>query len=1440
MRAICLGVLLLLLVSQAGAVFERGAKSDIDEMILVGGQDWHAVVASVPLSTWSEENTTVVRPMLILPREVKTGRRLGWVEGTDLERYSMDAILQSMISGNVSAMVIHGSGEDVKTLVKTAQKQGMKVYMTVSLEPESDGGRWTSAPLINANDSTLAGMIRDAFSGLELRKSLEEGNDTEIDGYSLDANGNRGSLLCPVNPNVREDLYARIEEIVDEYKVDGVVLYRFGFEGEDYCFCDVCKEEFYRDTGLDLTRIKSSGYNYQKWLSWREQKVLEIAQEARNITRNLGPVELGIAIDEPFDKSKGYNLHDLAGTSDFVIISSVPVQDAELAARVSDTPVYVRLSDDYVEYMLSTQNVEGALNYIESLIRSGCGGILFEHNVVYTPLWSELEPPSKAAQWLIKALGMRTLGIGDVSWACNDTIRYNNSEELAVLVSSRWRYSPGAVLVGENYTAGIQAATVASYLNWPVLFFSSNISNTTLSEIERLGCTDVIITGDAPSDVVRSLEEMNLTVHRYDLDLLLREMRARNDSARFIVLTNSHDISLIPPKPESKIKRAIVKDLWITVETTPASIPSEEAGEVVRMNITLRNTGTEPLKGVSLVDMFASGRYVRMPIYYKGKLSITDPISKEPSDPAGAFFNGSILTWDLEKIDPDESVSLNLEVVVLHPMDAGWVQPLDRGITVRYTGVEDNVTVKTENDGPVSEITYPGEMPVGTAIVTWNVTEPHSYTALRLYSPHGLIGYVRFSARSNGYRVALPMPEPGSWLFNIEVGGGTEYRTKNMTIEVRSTLPPNNVTAFSHTKVPKLSLASIQVAAAKRAIVMDVAKDPQYVDPGDVEEWLRESVEGMDLRPEYLLVVGDPGSLPFPTTGLKQGFEGDPFSYDIYRDYRIEMDDDNYTEVATGRFIGLSVYDVSQMVARTLSYDRLQGNWKNTSLVVATPVEWPWSPVPIRIKEYLADAGLNSRDLRWEEATFQRVSAFMNNGVGIVHFDHHGSEKGWALSSWVMTDSFLDETQVKQFVLAPQLTTSNSCLSSRLKGFSINVSGTEMYIPMRLDDSIALAFVRAGAVGYVGSSALVWIYVSEDYNKRFYQALVFENATAGEALSRAENLYIMKMKGAEKISFDRIEEMLPPWEYSMKEMMNQTASSFMLFGDPEFRPYLPKTPELPYRVEEVEGNDTVAVSVSPISEQATDWLYWFGVDSTDGEISLNAPPAIIAEVLLPRDAEDVVVKEGSRVVWHAEDVSGEHKRVMWPLINPRLGDTRSFSVEYRIVPEEVQIINITAGWNAISIYVKPKDPRVEKYIKGKPYRGIFTVTDDAWSYSLKDSVITNITTLEPGMGYIIDSYDDFTMKISGKPVERPYRLKLRPGWNLVGLPVNESLAPMNITVNTEHRRYSFSEAVEKGLISAFMWKYEDDDWKPLKMDEPMEPGRAYLMEVTKECRLEFR
>ena len=69
--------------------------------------------------------------------------------------------------------------------------------------------------------------------------------------------------------------------------------------------------------------------------------------------------------------------------------------------------------------------------------------------------WSELEPPSSAAQWLLQQLGGKTLAIGNVSWMSDSKIEANNSFELAEKISRYWKSSPGAVIVGENYSAAL-------------------------------------------------------------------------------------------------------------------------------------------------------------------------------------------------------------------------------------------------------------------------------------------------------------------------------------------------------------------------------------------------------------------------------------------------------------------------------------------------------------------------------------------------------------------------------------------------------------------------------------------------------------------------------------------------------------------------------------------------------------------------------------------------------------------------------------------------------------------------------------------------------------------------------------------------------------------------------------------------------------------------
>jgi hypothetical protein len=1457
-RLLLLLLVTVLLTATANAQLERGTKGNTEDVILVSADDWHSSVAATPLAIWSEDNRTVVNPMLILPKNVNAGVRMGWVEQTDLDRYGVASVLHTLKSANITAITIHGEGDMVKSLVEAAHKEGLKAYVTASLEPPKAKPKLEVAGVeigVMQSEQVLA-AVKDSFlneMGLDDRSPDESKVETDWLQQPNPSIGGNASLYCPVNPEARESLFNQVESLIDDYKADGVVLYEFGFQDENYCFCDVCKEEFYKDTGIDLSKVYANSYNLERWRQWKQDQVMEIVQEAKNITTDLGPVELGVAVGSPFDRSIGYNYPDISKAADFTLISPSPAQDISLASGMTEKPVYIRLSDDYVEYVLSTQNVDGTVKYIEDLNKEGAGGFAFDYDVVYTPLWSELEPPSQSAQWLLHQLGGKTLGIGNVSWRSDSWIDANNSFDMAGRLSERWDRSPGAVIVGENYSAGLSAAPLASYLNWPILFTGDELPEETASALRRLGAEQVAIVGKISEKARNNLSEMNLSLIE-DEDLLVKEMESRNESPNMVVLTNSHDLSLLPPVPEAEVKRDLIGDLLVRVEVSPSQIPAEELGEIVRMNITMTNTGSESLRNVGLLDIFPSGRLITWPRPDQGTVNITDPYTGAQSEVTSAFLNGSLLRWKLDKLEPDKSASLTMDVEILHPMDTGWKREFDGGVTASYEGLTYNLTVERKDDWPVVNITYPTRIFSGVANISWNIDRTSSFTILNLYSPNGRSGSVMISDTSPGklYSVKTPLITPGKWMFNIEAGDGYTHRTENYTIMVRSAIEPTNITAFSHTKVPRTSLVAAQAAAARKAVLVDLAEDPQKIDPLKEEEALKQKIIDLKLSPQYLMVVGDVGAMPFISTGLMQKpLETKPFEFEVYRDYRIDMDDDNYTETSTGRIMGLSAYDASQLMARTLAYDRLTGDWKKNALVVSSPpLSFPQDPIAMSVRDYLKEAGLNVRDLRYEEASYQLVSSQMNNGQNIVNFNNHGSENLWALSSWSRVDEDLDESHVKQLTLAPQTTSAAACVTSNLKGYTLNASGIKLYVPTRLDDSIALAFIKAGAVNYIGSDSLTWIFVSDDHNKRFHQALVFENATVGQALAEANDLFRLKLKGAESIKkVSDYDEMLPPWDYSIQEMLNQTAGMNIILGDPSFKPYLPKTPPLPYTQEVQSYNQTalnktsLETSITAHNDEATDWVYWVesDVDTTDGQLKLNAPPAIIAEVTLPKDADKIVVKENGRAVWYDEDLRGDKKMVMWPIVRPRLNETRTFQVEYVSIPGQVQVINVTAGWNPVSIYLQPKDSAIGKYLTNKPYRSVFSAMGGDWDFSMKDTGDGNVTEFEPGRGYLIDSSENFTIELEGKPVEFPYRMKLLQGWNMIGVPMNKTVDMNNITVNAEHKRYKYPEAVGKGIISAFIWSYNDGlGWSHLGENDTLEPGKAYLVEAMSECRLEFR
>jgi len=141
--------------------------------------------------------------------------------------------------------------------------------------------------------------------------------------------------------------------------------------------------------------------------------------------------------------------------------------------------------------------------------------------------------------------------------------------------------------------------------------------------------------------------------------------------------------------------------------------------------------------------------------------------------------------------------------------------------------------------------------------------------------------------------------------------------------------------------------------------------------------------------------------------------------------------------------------------------------------------------------------------------------------------------------------------------------------------------------------------------------------VSDDFFKQFYQSLVFENTTVGQAQLDADNLFKLKFRGAENLKdISKYDEELPDWG----ETVQQDAQSNCIHERDHTGPQLPAQPSQisssPLRHGShdcqctAKNKTTLMASVTPKNESATDWIYWIETDSSSGELNLKCSPPL--------------------------------------------------------------------------------------------------------------------------------------------------------------------------------------------------------------------------------------
>lgn len=1464
---------LVLVPVQTVTASSNGNDTDV---ILVGTRNWQDVIAATPLAISHAENASRLKPLLLVPTGVDTGERHGWIENEDLVKYGVPPIIYKLNSGNVSTVIINVKDENGLVYFPSEVAEEDAIAKNVNITP------FFIAKAHEEGLSVFAAMacFRDPVA-VENHPEWSQVNDK----------GEKSKdWICPLNDDYRNYILNLTREVL-RYDIDGIVLYDFGYAGSDYCFCEQCKREFWNDTGIDPGEVDISrdNYNTRKWFEWRENKITDFAKFFfEGVKKTNSPdIITGAKLQEPFSdrRSSGYNYEEIAKSVDIMIINPITTRDIRsISSNIGEeASIYVLWRKAYIGNTMSVPNVKEALKNMEDAKDAGGKGVVLNYDIAYTPIWSELKTMPRSTSWFISQYSpenITIIGNANVSLpSLKDVSRIRGEDILdtAARIASCWNHSQGVVIVNStDYHGGVEAAPLASYLGWPILFVSDAIPNSTVDALDALGANRTIAIGTVSSQAIGELEEMNITVSQVDAnEMLLQEMEKNGEEVNAVVFTNTKDLKLKSPKQKSIKFEKEIGNIQVSTELFPAEVPCDQESSSFYITMNVKNTGKDVVEDITIQDMVLHRRTVKSAIVTTGNVSIDE--KRE-------------ITWKIGDLYPDEMVTLNIEGGLDFAMDAGEEKSIDEGIIINFKGIEkflpeeERKTIERTPCEYIRNVNYPVNITVGSkALITWEVTANTTKTYVKYYPPDSRREYTERQEGGPGeYEAEINLTKPGTWEFKIRYCNDSYCcYTPLYTINVSALFPSVNTTAFAHTKIPKLSLTAAQIAAARKAPIIDINKDPWDIIPIEEEESLKKAVLNYKIYPDYLIVVGGIRSVPFVDTGIVQDC---PFTYDnygmvedylpqsvvdamknpeittnnctwsgsvafdIYRDYDIQLDEDDFHEVSTGRIIGLDVYDASALTARTLAYERIaeKNDWKSKALVVTNPPSYPQTAIPGDIKEYLEDAGLSVEFEDWENANYPEVMMEMNNGKNTVFFLHHGAEYAWGLSAWARLEPYLDTTDVKMLRLAPQTTLAYSCLTGRLKGgkYSDRESGEFFYEPLELDRSIALAFLEAGSANYIGSNSLAWIFVTEDFSKDFYQGIVYDNMTVGGALTHAKNLYLLKREYSE----DMLDE-YPSWSEDITGMINETSKQFILLGDPMFKPYMPKTPEKPIQEEIVsleckDGNENecvVRMTVTPLNESATKWTYWFERPVVEGKVEVRALPSLVGEIELPIEAEDIVVRGTKGIVWHGEDIIENKKIVRFPVMDPmpKLNEAREFAIKYVFAPKICRTMNLTKGWSMFSSPIEPYDEDVEAVLDDIPYSVVFHFDSAtmSWLYYIKDNPeASTLKEIEPGKAYLIDMEEQAELNISGRVVELPFELSLSKGWNMIGAPSTEEVEIGSLKVIvTADEEYTFDEAVQKGIVSAFVFKYEEGEWDYLDRSETLKPGEGYYFEVFEDC-----
>ncbi|MEA1998869.1 MAG: family 10 glycosylhydrolase, partial [Euryarchaeota archaeon] len=666
--------LILILCVALVAVQTVTASSTVGDtdVILVGTRNWQDVIAATPLAISEAENAA--RPLLLVPTGVDTGERYSWLENADLVKYGVPPIINKLKSGNVSTVIINVKDDSgfvyfpSEVVEEDAISQDINVTK-VFIDKAHEEGLSVFAALSSFRDPITVGAHPEWCQVDNEDKRSEE-------------------WVCPLNDEYKEYLLNLTAEVLG-YDIDGVVLSDFGYAGSDYCFCDLCKRGFWNDTGIDPGKVDLANRyssNTQKWLEWRASLVTDFLVSFSKHVKKIDPeITIGARMQNPFDDyyPAGYDREEIASPVELMLIDPIGTRDIRILSQDigEEAAIYIFWRKTDIEDTMSVPNVEGTIRNMEDAKAAGATGVVLDYDIAYTPIWLELKTMPHSTSWFISQYlpdHVTIIGDADVSLPLDvEVSRICGTDifDTAARIASYQNQSQGVVLLNStDYHSAVEAAPLASYLGYPILYVSAVIPNSTGDALNILDTNEVIVIGTVNPELISDLEAMNISVSQGDAnEMLIREMAKKGEEVNAVVFTNTRDFELTSPKPKSLEYEKEIGDILVSTELFPAEVPCDQEGTTFYITVKVKNTGDDVVEDIIIQDTMPCRRTVESAIAATGNVSI---LKKRE------------LTWEIGDLHPNEVARLSIEGALDFAMDSGEEKSIDEGIVILFDGIK--------------------------------------------------------------------------------------------------------------------------------------------------------------------------------------------------------------------------------------------------------------------------------------------------------------------------------------------------------------------------------------------------------------------------------------------------------------------------------------------------------------------------------------------------------------------------------------------------------------------------------------------------------------------------------------------------------------------------------------------------------------------------------